>query len=287
MGVARVEQADTHENRVVKDLLKRAIRASELYLREYRVHGNHFRVELVGGFLRTLRRQRQHSPIASVGSLVGIPGPNYVLQHDSRYSVLWQAYLQLVRHQDTLDSAWRWRDRVWSETVLLAVLSALRKDCGGFLNRNDALLHSEHVAGAYLDPAVALGPLTPSPNQRIDVLLGASQAKAYPGRLGGLAELFPDVLVISRPVDAVIPKRVVAIWAILDFSASSRLTAALAELARSAPKELAGLKLLAVVPGKGSAVGLPATVEVLSLPLPPQRGVAALGSTLKSALGFK
>jgi hypothetical protein len=106
-----------------------------------------------------------------VSPLVSVPTPNYVLLHDARYRPLWDAYLRLVRHQQLLDSAWRWQRRVWVETCLLAMLAAAQEsgEAAGF--RADIDVGSEHTAGRFISPASALPPLRFSPDSWIDVVV--------------------------------------------------------------------------------------------------------------------
>ena len=101
--------------------------------------------------------------------------PNYVLQHDERYRVLWQAYVKLVRQQLLEDSVWRWRHRLWSEHCGLALLGAL----GGLATaspaaRSDFLLHVEQDAGRFVDGRTRVGSWRPAgrPGHRVDWLSG-------------------------------------------------------------------------------------------------------------------
>ena len=100
LAVVRVEDIDTPENRVVRDLLVRATQACNRYRREHHAARGHPRVKDVTQFLRLLRELFTTTAMADVQPLVGIPQPNYVLQMDPRYTVLWDAWQQLVRQQD-------------------------------------------------------------------------------------------------------------------------------------------------------------------------------------------
>lgn len=124
LGIARVEVVDTLENRVLRDLMRRAMLACRRYQAEYG-HIDHERVRLVREFRHQLRRLLHHSAVAGVRALPGVPRPNYVLQQDSRYRIIWAAYLRLVRQETMLDDAWRWRQRIWVEDCGLAITTAL------------------------------------------------------------------------------------------------------------------------------------------------------------------
>ncbi len=132
MGVVRREDCDTSENRVVMDLLVRCKRAGELYLARHREFATHKRLVAVRRFVRLCDRLIRHSKIAKVGKLVGIAQPNYVLQHEPRYTVLWDAYQRLIRHEKVTQNSWIWRDRLWNEWIglgLIASMSALSYRC--------------------------------------------------------------------------------------------------------------------------------------------------------------
>lgn len=286
LGVVRVEDADTHENRVVKDLLRRASSAARLYLREHRSFGDHERIDLVRGFERQLRRWSTNSPIASVGGLVGVPAPNYVLQHDERYAPLWRAYVALLRQQNLLDSAWRWRHRVWSETVVLACLTALLPPDHPPDVRSDVLLHAEHVSGRFIDPETVVGSQAWAPDVRLDFVLGPDQAQHYTGGvLASLVRLAPDLILVLRREGLPRPARVVAIWGLLDFQLQSNLEAWL----RGLDQELPGIAHhgLLVLPAALQSWPRPPTVgrcAALTLPPLPQRGLDPLQDVLRRLL---
>lgn len=125
MGVVRREDYDTPENRVVRDLLRRCKFAGEVYVARHREFASHSRVINVRSFVRLCGLLLRDSKIASVGQLVGIAQPNYVLQHESRYSILWDAYQRLIKQEKETQSTWAWRDRIWNEWLGLGVASAL------------------------------------------------------------------------------------------------------------------------------------------------------------------
>lgn len=285
LGVVRIEDVDTHENRVVKDLLRRATIAARLYLREHRTHGAHERIEVVRRFEQQLRRCSRDSPIAGVGPLAGVPAPNYVLQHDPRYAPLWRAYIALLRQQMLLDSAWRWRHRIWSETVVLATLAALHHG-QGTLVRSDVALHAEHVSGRFIDPTTVLGPVLWSSGTSVDVLLGSSQAMEYPGgHLRRLAPLGPDVTLVLRRERDSRPLSTVAIWGLLEFQLERDLEPWMRQLDEVLPGAVHHALIVVPAPLRP----LPRTpvvsrCEVQTLPHHPQAGVEELLATLRRLL---
>lgn len=286
LGVVREEQADTPENRVVRDLIRRAQRASDAYLREHRTFGNHQRIDLVRRFNGSLRSLAQNSRVAQVSPLVGVPAPNYVLQHDARYSVLWTAYLRLLRQQDTLDSAWRWRSEVWTDTVILAALAALRPLSSAASARADALLHGEHVLGRFVDPGFALPPLRLGTSLFADVLIGGRQVTDYSDdlRLRRLGTLCPDLVVVIRRPERPEMIRALAIWAMLDTGVSANGHPQYTGLSKQLPTSVTALLVMPTKSGLGEYSPAPG-VACLSLAVPAQRGVDRLSSLIAKLLG--
>ena len=130
MAVTRSDDADTPENRVVRDLLLRSLRAASAYLEECRTwHADVLeddpRVAVVRRWRRTAAVLLRDSPVAAAGGLAGPGRANYVLQHDARYRPAWLWYGRLVRQQTLEDDVWRWRGRLWSEHTHLALLAAM------------------------------------------------------------------------------------------------------------------------------------------------------------------
>jgi Domain of unknown function (DUF2357) len=158
MGVVRREDCDTAENRVVLDLLIRCKRAGELYVARHREFAAHKRLVMVRRFVRLCDGLIRQSHIAVVGRLVGIAQPNYVLQHEPRYRILWDAYQRLVRHEKVTQSSWIWRDRLWNEWIglgLVGALSALSHRCPAV--RKSILLSDEPSLGEFQIPE-SIGP---------------------------------------------------------------------------------------------------------------------------------
>jgi hypothetical protein len=125
LSVVRVENADTPENRVLRDFAVRAIRAVDAYCVENRSFRTSARVQHVGRFGRMLRRLLRETEIGRVAPLSGMPEPNYVLMFDPRYKAIWYWYVKLRRLQQEQEDLWRWRHRMWSEVVMCSLMVAL------------------------------------------------------------------------------------------------------------------------------------------------------------------
>jgi hypothetical protein len=187
-------------------------------MREHRYAGTHLRVQQVRSFRMLARQLLATSAISTVSPLVGIARPNYVLQHDSRYQVLWQAYVWLVRQQMLEDSVWRWRHRLWAEHCGIGLMAALEHLSDRSSPRFDVLLQNEQDAGRFIDPRSFAGPWTIRHNsgQVRAYLIGGHQTNSHPAISAGLRSLCPDWIVVFDHT-AEQPASVLAVWALLDF----------------------------------------------------------------------
>lgn len=157
MCVVRLESADTPENRVVRDFVERATRECTIYLRSNGHRTNSKRVQSVRKFRAQLIGWMRHSDLQNVPLPTGIPTPNYVLQFDSRYSVIWFWYDRLRRQQVGAEGAWRWRRRMLVEYCRLALaerLSGCESDRGV---QQQLFLKTDADRGWFLDPRSELG----------------------------------------------------------------------------------------------------------------------------------
>ncbi len=298
LAIVRVEDVDTPENRVVRDLLARASLACAHYVREHR-GVEHDRVRDVKRFRRLIRSLMKSSPITEASQLVGIPQPNYVLQMDPNYSTLWDAYLQLVKQQQLEDNVWRWRQRLFAEHVQVALIAALQELTD--LSRShggDLILQREQFAGQFIDRRSALGPWLlnePQAARCVDLVRG-DQLQQHPLIPRSVAGLGPDFVLVNRKSASgwKSPKshfetHLFAVWTVLDFDlgldrSEHRLL--------SLDERLADLKL--DVPLKGLLVQPDVEVErpsqlelehcrTVRLTLPLQQHVASLVAQLNWA----
>ncbi len=114
LGVVRVENYDTLENRVLKDFLSRCVALSTMYLRRYDTeafHG-HVNVKAVARFRNLCIGGLQERKLEAVSELREIPQPNYVLQQDRLYSKVWSSYCDILRQEDVAEKLWSKRERV-------------------------------------------------------------------------------------------------------------------------------------------------------------------------------
>lgn len=151
-GIAREENLDTLENRVLKDFLRLSVEEGRIYVRANQRFGNTDRVRLVNRYLVLCRGHYRELSDLGIRNPVPPITPNYVLQQDARYRVIWRAYLELLRNQQREDDLWRWQRRLWADFARLAVVVALDH----LLSRQRVALsplhiHNEQVNGRWSD----------------------------------------------------------------------------------------------------------------------------------------
>jgi len=219
LAVERVESADTPENRVVKDMLTRCAFESARYLNEHRNKREKTRYRDVEEFRALVQKLLRDTAIRGVPRATGSVTPNYVLQFDSRYALIWHWYQRLRRQHTALNDAWRWQRRVFAEHVRFACAAALSE----YIDEQPAVrkrvyIHSEPNRGVFLDDVSQLGWWR---NSKSDIMV-ATAAQAREAQALGI---WPDAL-LDLGADIVVhsPKqqRTMAIIGILQPAASAQ-----------------------------------------------------------------
>ncbi|MBI4882236.1 MAG: DUF2357 domain-containing protein [Planctomycetes bacterium] len=223
LSVVREDVVDTMENRVVRDLIDRAVRECALYLGEHRQQPNSFRYRLVQQFKTTCQELRRSSPIAGVPPAAELVRPNYVLQHDERYAPLWTWYLRLRRKQQEQDGIWRWKQRTAAELTQLALMAALQnmEKSSGYaemgLNGN-LYLRAEHASGTFVDERSEVVPRLLRQRDQLRHFTVVPACRLWKWQKAAhlpidLAALAPDaVIVVHDPCRIHRPQRLLAFW---------------------------------------------------------------------------
>jgi hypothetical protein len=133
LAVAREENFDTLENRVLRAYAALGQQVAREYLERNRVKRWTRRARKVDEFGRRCRRLSRD--LAAKGVRVAEPGvtPNFVLQQNVKYHRVWNAWIELLAHNQVRDDLWRWQARSWEEFCGLAVTVALIKVPGARL----------------------------------------------------------------------------------------------------------------------------------------------------------
>lgn len=162
LAVAREENFDTLENRVLRSYCELASHAARDYLELNKAKRLTTRARKVDAFGRASRRLARH--LAEHGVRAADPGvtPNFVLQHNVNYHRIWTGWQELLKHDRVLDELWRWQARSWEEFCTLAVVVALAGILGARLiaaapieflseqSRGSWLSHDNPLATFYL-----------------------------------------------------------------------------------------------------------------------------------------
>jgi hypothetical protein len=151
MGVVRKDDFDTLENRVVNELGYRIDRHSRRYLNDFKQYAGSDRYDAVAKFGGVVRQGHSTSLVRNASTIHVVPKPNFVLQFDPAYSKAWHWYIKLVRQEEQLELASKWRVRLWRDLVFLTLNNVL------FESKNFETKHSfkvkffqEHVNGQFL-----------------------------------------------------------------------------------------------------------------------------------------
>lgn len=124
-GVAREENFDTLENRVLRAYVELAARTARDYLMRNQTKRATRRAKDVERFMRRCQLVARNLSQRSVR--LAEPGvtPNFVLQQNPQYRAIWVAWQEL-REQDRIeDDLWRWQCQSWAEYCSLALMVAL------------------------------------------------------------------------------------------------------------------------------------------------------------------
>ncbi len=117
LSVVRKEMYDTLENRVLKSFLVNAEKLTLLWLKDHtRKHYENNEVwKQVQRFCNLSRGILSSEVLASVKLLTEIPIPNYTLQQDPLYSVIWKSYLIVTQYLQVASRLWQQREKLNKE----------------------------------------------------------------------------------------------------------------------------------------------------------------------------
>ncbi len=117
LAVLRREQRDTLENRVACWVMDRLSLRAGAYCSENSAYLNDEKVNGVRRFGRNSAEWRASEWLQDVARLPHvITQPNYPLQFESRYQVVWRTYQRLLKEKREIDDAWAWQRVLWGET---------------------------------------------------------------------------------------------------------------------------------------------------------------------------
>ena len=140
MAVVRNETPDTYENRVVRTFIELSEGAARQYkeemcsrcprrgvciqkdpLQEESCPSE--RIKTVASFSLFCKMMLNTSHFMSVARLAEPKTqPNYVLQQNPRYLIIWKFYQRLLRQEDVESDVWKWKRRTWSDVLRLFMM---------------------------------------------------------------------------------------------------------------------------------------------------------------------
>ena len=125
-AVAREENLDTLENRVLRSYASLAATVSRDYDQRHRMATASGRIRLVRALQKQCRQLTLSLAERGVREAQADVAPNFVLQSNLGYRQIWDAWQELLRRERLLDDLWRWQARSWEEFCALAIVVALR-----------------------------------------------------------------------------------------------------------------------------------------------------------------
>jgi hypothetical protein len=286
MSVVRHETFDTLENRVLKDFLRRCIRAGARYVQRFqREYPNSDRLLRVHRFTRLCDHALKLPQFDQVQRPRPGVQPNYVLQSDARYRDVWAWYQKLLRNQDSEEQIWNWQGRLWADVSRLLVGAA-----ASYLTTSDGdtrtrvgltgapfFVGREGRLGSRLGSSWAPGPLLVRRGGQpkgIVSLVDSHQASDH-ALVTKLAGLGGHLYLVREQIGSPDERDVLVVWAINSMSTATEFdpasvsrsaAAALTELRRAAKigsariGRLDGLVLASSL-GEGNEIRVPATEQ--------------------------
>ncbi|MFH1485155.1 MAG: DUF2357 domain-containing protein [Chloroflexota bacterium] len=241
--VARRETHNLHENRILKDFLRRCSGEGKRYIANTVSESTAFRTSKRIHTVQALATLC--SKLAAVSHLddVSLPNPatppNYVLLNDIRYRWIWYWYKKLLRQEQEKDRFWDWQARTWADIARLLVSVAIilyQEQCtisrslristlyeGALRVRSEQILGCRAAAGSETGPLLIERYQDGHPGHRaIMEIVHPDQAENHPiachlGATGG------HLYLVLRPVGRNAPAHILIVWA-AHTAASSHIT---------------------------------------------------------------
>ncbi len=210
LAVAREENFDTLENRVLRAYGELTDRHGRDYLDRNRTRRATGRARMVENFGRDCRRLARWLAAGGVRRADGDVTPNFVLLENPDYRQIWNAWLELRRSERVRDDLWRWQPRCWEEFCALAVMVALagrEPGKGEPVATSPLLFRDEQRRGSWIEVDSPLGVIH-LPTHRLIFEVVRTQPGSDPlARLGA-----PIWLRVARLGDELGFSRHVGIW---------------------------------------------------------------------------
>lgn len=126
LAVAREQNFNTLENRVVRSYAALALSHARAYLDRYANKHRTRRFDTVKRYAQRCRRVERLLREAGVTSAEPGITPNFVLMNNARYRSVWAAWIELLKASRIEDDLWRWQPRSFEEFTALALMAGLQ-----------------------------------------------------------------------------------------------------------------------------------------------------------------
>lgn len=133
LAIARHENFDTLENRVLRAYARLASLVARQWLREHRHASAAQRYRAVEGHARRCRRIDRELADLGVGIAESGVTPNYVLTENRDYRIVREAWIRLLRQELLEDDLWAWQAQSWTDFCVLALALSLHEMDGAAL----------------------------------------------------------------------------------------------------------------------------------------------------------
>lgn len=116
LAVVRHESYDTLENRVFKDFLVLCEGEGNMYIVTYqKAYPGSKRIEDVRKLVKLVSAILKFPVMGEISKLKSNPRPNYVLQKNMNYSVIWMLYQRLLKKYQIIEDLWPFRHLIIKE----------------------------------------------------------------------------------------------------------------------------------------------------------------------------
>lgn len=184
VAVAREENFDILENRVLRSYAELAARVGRDYLARNRTRASSRRARDVERFVQRCRGLARDLAARSVRLAEAGVTPNFVLQQSPEYRKIWDAWGELRRQDQIEDDLWRWQALSWSEYCALVLMVALIAVPGAqVVSSSPIWFRDEQHRGRWIEWDSPLG-VVYLPEQSLVVEVANAQKTGPFGRLG-------------------------------------------------------------------------------------------------------
>lgn len=158
LAVLRREQRNTFENRVATWVMEAVADLAREYAMANASFASDPKVSDVRRFGNRSARWRRSDNLLDVAALVHhTESPNYPLQFEARYKLVWMTYRRILREKKVEDDAWTWQRVLWGETgrqLVACCLNRMFKPVGV----STPFYRTEARQGCWTEKPVAPGP---------------------------------------------------------------------------------------------------------------------------------